>query len=446
MTKIALVGAGSAVFTKGLVADLIARGEETTIGLVDPDPVALEVATGLATKMIRSRNAPIQLESSTARDDVFPGADAIICTVGVGGRKAWLADVRIPRQYGIYQPVGDTIMPGGLSRALRMIPAMVDIASDMLRLCPHALFFNYGNPMSAVCRGVRKATGAPVIGLCHGVFHVAATIARVLGVDVASLRYTAVGINHLTWFTEVRSAGRNLMPALREYGRAKLEELFDGAALPNNGATAPTANPASWLLLETFGAFPAVLDRHVCEFFPHLYSREGAYFGKTLGTDCFSLERTIEDGDEAFAEMQAIASGRVEIPDEYFDRSSGEHEQVVEIIDSIRADRGTIYSANLPNKGQVPNLPADAVVESPVTADGSGLRAIQQPPLTPGVAGTLQRPFAAVEAIVGAALSGSREEFVQALLIDGSVQGHREAGRLADELLAVHAEHLPQFA
>jgi alpha-galactosidase len=293
---------------------------------------------------------------------------------------------------------------------------------------------------------VRKATGAPVIGLCHGVFHVAATIARVLGVDVASLRYTAVGINHLTWFTEVRSAGRNVMPALREYGRAKLAELFDGAALPTDGVTAPTANPASWLLLDTFGAFPAVLDRHVCEFFPHLYSREGAYFGKTLGTDCFSLERTIEDGDRAFAEMRAIASGRVEIPDEYFDRSSGEHEQVVEIIDSIRANRGTIYSANLPNKGQVPNLPADAVVESPVIADGSGLRAIQQPPLTPGVAGTLQRPFAAIEAIVGAALSGSREEFVQALLIDGSVQGHREAGRLADELLAVHAEHLPQFA
>jgi alpha-galactosidase len=158
--KFVLIGAGSAMFTRGLVGDLIRTGMEAELALVDIDPHALEVAQRMTAKMIAARQAPIQLSASVDRREVLPGATAVICTIGVGKRRAWEQDVFIPRKYGIFMPVGDSVGPSGSSRALRMIPDMVAIAQDVLDLAPTALFFNYGNPMAPVCRAVIKATGA----------------------------------------------------------------------------------------------------------------------------------------------------------------------------------------------------------------------------------------------------------------------------------------------
>src|SRR3954449_12712717 len=132
--RIVLIGAGSAVFTRGLVADLLRTGVEAEVALVDVDPAALEVAQRLATKMIAARGAPLTIEASTDRRQVLRDATVVICTIGVGGRRAWEQDVFIPRKHGIWMPVGDTVGPGGSSRAMRMIPAMVAIAQDILDL------------------------------------------------------------------------------------------------------------------------------------------------------------------------------------------------------------------------------------------------------------------------------------------------------------------------
>jgi len=428
---VVLIGAGSAVFTRGLVADLIRRGQPCELALVDVDAEALEVAERLTRKMIAATGAPISLRASVERRDVLAGATAVICTIAVGGRRAWEQDVLIPRAHGIYQPVGDSVMPGGTSRALRMIPAMVAIAADVLDLAPRALLFNYGNPMAAVCRAVRKATGAEVVGLCHGVVGVARYLAEALGVEPGRLGYTAVGMNHLTWFTEVRVDGADAMVRLREVAAARRDP-------------AGQDSPFSWRLLELFGAFPAVLDRHVCEFFPQFFAG-GEYYGRKLGVDAFSFERTIANGDRSYERMRADAFAPGELDAAYFDRIGGEHEQVVEIIDSIRRDTGRVYSANLPNAGQVPNLPAEAVIESPAVARASGLRPVILPPLSPGIAGTLAGRLAWVETTVEAALEASRDKFVQALVIDGSAGSLETAERLADELLAAHAALLPPF-
>jgi len=294
--KIVLVGAGSAMFTRGLVIDLINRERDAEIALVDVDPDALAVAEGLTRKMIAAKGSSVRLSASTDRRDVLAGATAVICTIGVGGRRGWEADVFIPRTYGIYQPVGDSVMPGGASRALRMIPAMVDIAADVLDLCPDALFFNYGNPMTPVCRAVRKATGAEIIGLCHGVFGVAYTLADLLDVPRAELDYTAVGLNHLTWFTEIGRGGTDLMPRLHEIAREQL-------AAAETDPLAVQRNRFTWELFELSGAFPAVGDRHVSEFFPQFF-RKGKHYGKTLGVDAFSFEDTIADGDRGRARRQ----------------------------------------------------------------------------------------------------------------------------------------------
>jgi len=451
--KVVLIGAGSAVFTRGLVADLIRLGWDAELAMVDIDPVALEVVERLGRKMIEARRAPIRLKAATDRREVLKGATAVICTVGVGGRRAWEQDVFIPRQYGIYQPVGDTVMPGGTSRAMRMIPAMVSIARDVLELCPEALFFNYSNPMAPVCRAVRKATGAPVVGLCHGVFHVSRYLASVLGVSQRELDYTAVGLNHLTWFTEVKIKGHDAMGSLREIAARKLSsprvegslgELFlaHGSFEPDPNAP-EELNPFSWQLLLSFGAFPSAMDRHVTEFFPWMTSGESSYFGKTLGTECYSFERTIARGDLDFEEMREEAFSSRPLSERYFERSEGEHEQVMEIIESIRTDSGRVFSANLPNRGQVANLPDQAILEGPAAAGFQGLKPLTIGNLQAAQAGILTMRLACVETVVEAALEGSRDKFIQALILDGSVNSVEQATSLADNLLAAQARHLP---
>ena len=446
--KVVLIGAGSAMFTRGLVSDLINLNREVDLVLVDIDPQALLVAERLASKMVAARGAPITVTASTDRRTLLSDSTVVICTVGVGGRRAWERDVFVPRKYGIYQPVGDSVMPGGTSRALRMIPAMVAIAEDVIDLAPSALFFNYGNPMAPVCRAVRRATGAEMVGLCHGVFHVGNYLARLLAVEPHEFRYAAVGMNHLTWFVEARIGGRDAMPRLREIAQARLADLSASEETDRppdqGGSSVESLHPFSWHLFELFGAFPAVLDRHVTEFFPAFFP-QGRYYGRTLGVDAYSFEKTIARGDQIYAEMSEHALSSEPLPDDYFERTSGEHEQVIDIIGSIRTDAGRMYSVNLPNRGQVPNLPTEAIVESPAVADGGGVRPIAQPPLPSGIVGTLATRLAWVETVVDAALEGSRTKLVQALVLDGAVSSLKMAEQLGDDLLVAQAEYLPQF-
>ncbi|MBM4042943.1 MAG: hypothetical protein FJ290_31020 [Planctomycetes bacterium] len=448
--KYVLVGAGSVSFTRGLVADILRTGKEIDLGLVDISPEALDVAEKLVSRMVAARGAPVRVLASLDRRDLLPDAHAVICTVGVGGRRAWAADIAVPRKHGVFQPVGDTAMPGGLSRALRMVPAMVAVARDVLHLCPNALFFNYGNPMTAVCRAIRKATGAPVVGLCHGVLGVAQYLARFINAPFNEATYTAVGLNHMTWFTEFRHKGRDAWPLVRAELAKRLDaspdRLLDAFASLGDGpeALAKLDNPFSWHAFALYGAFPAVLDRHAIEFFPQL-TRGGTYYGKTLGVDAFSMEAVIQGGDRAWEQMRRVALGEEPLPESYFGSGGGEHEQVISIIESVDADAGRIYSANLPNRGQVSNLPPEAVLESPAIADASGLRPIALGELPSGLAATLASRIAVIETIVDAALGGDRALFIQALVAEGSVGSLTKAQLLADDLLAAHAEHLPQF-
>jgi len=439
--RIVLIGAGSAVFTAGLIADLIRLGKPADVALVDPNPGALHVALRLAQKMIAASAAPLTLHAAPDRRTVLPGATAVICTVGVGGRRAWEQDVFVPRRYGIYAPVGDTVGPGGSSRALRMIPAMVDIARDVLDLAPDALFFNYGNPMAPVCRAIRKATGAPVVGLCHGAMETARYLARALDAEMADLRYEATGINHLTWFTHVTVNEEDAMPQLRAIAAARSAEppLYEPTG--DSPYESPEDNPFTWRLMHWFGAFPAVLDRHVTEFFPQFF-RDGSYWHKRLGVDVFSFEGTIAGGDATFAEMQAVAESDDPLPPEYLMQFGGEHEQVMDIIHAVRTDAGLIVSANLPNTGQAPTWPRDAVVEGPARVDRHGITALPQQAMPAALTGTLATRYQWVEVIVEAALERSRDRFVQALVLDGAVSSIDQAAALADDLLAAQARYL----
>ncbi len=442
--KIVLIGAGSAMFTRGLVYDLIKKNEPLTLGLVDVNPEALEAAEKLTRKMIEKTSAPIKLTASVDRRDVLSDASVVICTIGVGGRRGWEKDVFIPRKYGIYQPVGDSVMPGGTSRALRMIPAMVDIAEDVLELAPNALFFNYANPMACICRAVRKATSANIIGLCHGVIGTARTLAGdkrdpdMLNLPLDELTYDVAGINHLTWIMNIKHKGKNITDKLKQIAEVKLNKL-------KNGEDPENLRPFQWELVKRFGAFPAPGDRHLTEFFPSLFKRQGSYYGKTLGVDAYSLEECIETGDTIYAQMREDAYSTKPLTDEYFQQLSGEHEQVVDIIASIRNDSKKSYSVNLPNEGRIPDLPSYAIIETLAAAGKKGLLPDDNISLPPALSAQLATRFMWVETTVEAALQGDREKFIWSLVLDGAVDSLEQAGLLADEFLKAHAEFLPQF-
>jgi alpha-galactosidase len=452
--KIVLVGAGSAVFTQGLVADMILSPDlgPWELGLVDIDPQALETVEGLSRRMVEAKGGQVSLSASTERRDVLPGADVVVTTIGVGGRRGWEADVFIPRKYGIYQPVGDSVMAGGISRAMRMIPALVDIARDVKTLCPEALFVNYSNPMTANCWAVRKATGVPVVGLCHGVFHVERQLAEFIGAPPPEVTSLYVGLNHLTFVFDLRWRGRDAWPLARARLAQERNEPFDVDALGRifsevgewTESFKSTDNPFSWSLFETYGAYPACNDRHVTEFFPERFVG-GAYYGKTLGVDAFSFESVIAHGDRTYDDMRAKALGEKPLDGGIFERAEGEHEQLLAILHAIETDERRIFSANLPNRGAVPNLPADAILELPAVATATGLRPLQILDFPDRLAAIINRKLAATQLTVEAALTGDRSMFVEALLADGSVADPEMAHKMGEELLEAHREHLPDF-
>jgi alpha-galactosidase/6-phospho-beta-glucosidase family protein len=250
-----------------------------------------------------------------------------------------------------------------------------------------------------------------------------------------------VGLNHLTWFTELRARGQDVMPRLKEIAArelAKRESDPDSYQLPGG---------LCWQLLQTFGAVPAVGDGHVLEFFPSLFPA-GEFGGKKIGVEWHPFENIITWGDGIYDEMREKAFSKKPLEEDYFEKiaGEGEQEQCIAIIDSIRRDKGEVFSANLPNLGQSPNLPPEAVLEAPTMATAGGMKAIAQRPLPPGVTGTLATRLQWVETVVEAALEGSRQKFIQALVLDGWVKSIDMAAQLADELLAAQGGHLPQFA
>jgi alpha-galactosidase len=433
--KIVIIGAGSAVFTQGLVADMMLSGDRWDVHLVDVSEENLAVAHGVVKRMLAARTAPVTAHATLDRREALPGADAVVCTFAVGGRRGWEQDVFIPRRYGIFQPVGDSVLPGGISRAMRHVPLAVAIARDVLELCPQALFVNYANPMTAITRAIRKATGAPVLGLCHGVNHVQELLADLIAAPLAETSLTAIGVNHCTWLTEFRHRGQSAWPRVEAALRAQPPEL------PAPGSPFSAAMPLSWELYELYSAFPAPLDRHVAEFYASL-CREGGYYGRTPGVDAFTFEGTIARGDEGFAEMQAVAQGRAPLDETVFDHAPGEHEQLITILDCLAGKGRGVFSVNLPNAGRVPGVPDDAILEGMALIDENGVRTLAVGPVPLALRDQIARRAAIAELTVDAALTGDVGRMAQAIVADGALARPAEARALAADLLAAHQLHL----
>jgi alpha-galactosidase len=310
-----------------------------------------------------------------------------------------------------------------------MIPQMVDIANDVVAMCPDALFINYSNPMSVVCRAIYKATPAKVVGLCIGVKGIHDRLAKEIDADPDKVWSAAIGINHFTWFTELRYQGENAWPLL---ARKMAERL------------GPDAQNLCWDLFRAYGAYPAVGDGHVVEFMPGDWQKQGGYYGKTLGLDgTHNFEKDIIERDErVWQRMKDKAYGRVPIDAE---DEIGEYSQLVEILRSFWYDEPRYYSVNLPNSGQAGNMPSGAVLEATTLVNGAGFRPLSFGELPTGVTALLQRVIGVHELTVEAALKADRRLVIQTLLADGTVFTYQQAAKLADALLEAQREWLPNF-
>lgn len=446
-----LIGAGSAVFTRGLLADLIGADDlgSWEIRLVDVDGTNLNIAADLAERMVAARGAgtKIRVTRSTDRRSVLAGADFIVTCIGVGGRPAWQLDHEIVQRHGIFQPVGDSIMPGGISRLLRTTPVLVEIAQDIAELAPDAFFFNYSNPMTANVQAIHQETGLDVVGLCHGMHHIQRELAQLIDAPFERTSTLYAGINHLTFIYDFRLDGRDAWPIVRERIHRELAEAPDAADIGNIFYEKPTAwhNPFAWELFDRYGAFAAAGDRHVVEFFPERFW-QGDYYGKKLGIDAFSLPEILEWGENRYQGMRRQATGEEPLDQSIFERSGGEQEQLIAIIRSITFDAREMFSCNVVNKGLVPGLPDWSAVEIPGVATARGIRPIAVPDLGKPLTAILSRRLSSVDLAVEAALSGDRGLVIEAMIADGAVFDADKAAALVDDLIAAQAQHLPRFS
>lgn len=443
--KIVIIGAGSTVFTPGLIADLTASRNfsDATVALVDINPDAAATMARYTERVARERGVDLRVEYASDRREVLAGADFVTVTIAVGGARAWEQDVRIPEAHGVWQTVGDSVGPGGVFRALRHVPELVAIARDMEELCPDAWLFNYTNPLTPLVRAVHKTSSIKAAGLCHGVLHTREDIAHALGVPHHELNVTVAGLNHLAWVLDLRHGGQDLYPAFRDLQR----ELLASPPSPSADSD-PYAGfqEVSARLMEIYGFYPSPGDRHVAEFFPFFLRQldGGLGYGTQAGLDM--TNRILASRDDRWDRIAAQAEGRAELDRALFDEAR-EGERVVAIMEAIITGQPLLELAvNVRNDGLIANLPREAVVEVPGLIDGAGVHGVGIGPLPEGIANILGGRARQQELTVDAALTGDRQLALQALMADSLVPTVESAAAMLDDALAAHARFHPQFA
>ncbi len=436
-----LIGAGSTVFTPGLLRDLASSplSDRYDVRLVDLDADAAETMARLGSRLAEATGSRMRVSATTDRRRALPGATFVVTTIAVGSAAGWRADLDVPAKHGVHQTVGDSVGPGGVLRALRHVPALVSIARDVEELAPQAWLVNYSNPLTANVRAVSRVTGVRAFGLCHGTMHTKAALASELAVPADRLHAVFAGLNHLCWLLDLRVGTEDLYPRLRELVERRAAAGRDAVSDPREGLH----QPVSADLLSTFGRYPAPGDRHVSEFFAD-YLRErgdrGLAWGLQGGQDM--TRRYIDEKSDLWHRLHAQAGGEAALDI----GGSQEAERVVAIAEALATGHGMIELAvNVPNRGAILNLPSEAVVEVPAVVDGSGVTPLAVGELPAGIAAVLTARAHQQEITVEAALTRDPELAVEALVLDPLVPDSATARAILRDAARAQPETLGAF-
>lgn len=430
--KVAIIGAGSLVFCKTLILDImqIEGLGHVDFSLMAPSTRHTSCVKRFADKVIAKYGLDAAVAITTSRDDALRGADFVICTLKVGGHAAYEQDIEIPLKYGVDQCIGDTLSPGGIFRTLRTVPVMRELALAMRELCPRALLLNYVNPMATVCWSLAD-TGIECVGLCHGVQTTIRLIAGYLELPVADIDYVCAGINHMAWFTRLEHQGHSLYPALRD--------LFDKPEYYAN-------EKVRGEVFRQFGYFMTESTGHLSEYLPYFrknalgmatYCDEPNFGGETAA--CLKWSRILA---KKYDGVDMLKDEPIELPARSVEYGSY-------IIEAVACRRNFCFNGNVMNRGLISNLPADCCVEVPVFADGSGLHPTAVGELPAQCAALNNSNISVQRLAVQAAISGDPEAVVWACALDpltAATLTPAEIRAMATEMLQAEAQWLPQFA
>jgi alpha-galactosidase len=431
--KIAMIGAGSIVFCKTLMSDIMATpalagSEFALMSRTEPKLRAMEA---FGQRMIRDNGLPGQVWATLDRREAIRGADFVVVMVQVGGVDAFELDYRIPLKYGVDQCIADSLGPGGIFRALRTIPLLLEIAMDMEALAkPGAIMLQYANPMAANCFALGQATGVSFAGLCHGVQTTLDLISRYCNVPKDEITYTCGGINHMDWFLRLEHKGRDLYPTLRE--------VFERPEFYKN-------EKVRGEVFRHYGYFMTESTGHLSEYVPWFRKNEKALklycdepgFGGESGA-YYSWCRTVADYYDKHDPLQ-FESTKIE-------KRSVEYCSY--IIEAVATGKPFRFMGNVRNDGYITNLPMGCCVEVPVFADDTGLRPTFVGDLPPQCAALCQTNINVQALAVQAALAGDTEHIVHAASLDpltSAVCTLAEIRAMCSEMLEAQRRWLPQF-
>jgi alpha-galactosidase len=452
--RIVIVGGGSYQWAPKLLIDIANTPSlhDAEIVLDDIDPTALPQMVQFVERIAKLRGIGLQARATTNQRDALEGADYVVVTISTGGFASMRHDLEIPERYGIRQSVGDSVGPGGISRAFRNIPVLVGIARDMEELCPDAWMLNITNPMTTLCRAVTRATSVKTVGLCHEIAMTRYNLANLLGASYGEVDLTITGVNHLPIITELRINGDDGFELLRdivehpdERGGEMLEidlpeDLDESTRAQLTKGSVLERNRLKFELFRRFGALPGAGDRHLAEFFPGFLT-EASGWGEHWGVELTTIADRERDRQADIAHFEDLLT-----IDEVPTTPSGEI--VAPLIDSFLTGTRREFPVNVPNTGQCPDFPADVVVESIAVAGAEGIRGRDRAVAPPILGEYLRRVSASQELTVEAALSGSREKAFEAMLAD-PLAGRTDFDRLArmtGEMIDATKPWLPQFA
>ena len=426
MIKVAMIGAGSVVFSKNLTGDILSYPEfrEATFSYMDIDAERLEVGANLCRKVARALGANPTIEATLDRREALRGADFVINMVQIGGFDSTLVDFEIPRKYGLNFTIADTTGPGGVFRALRTFPMLSGLCRDMEELCPNAWLLNYSNPMSMNMQTISRTSGVRGVGLCHSVQGTFDQLMGYIGERPEDVAFVCAGINHMAFYLKLEKAGVDLYPRLFEaMGR---HDIYN-------------TNKVRFELMRRLGYFVTESSEHNAEYNPWFIPR---------GPDCIKRHdvpideylRRCDGIVDEFERMKAFS--RSDEPMEV--HRSREYGST--IIHSIVTGRPSVVYGNMPNRGAIANLPRDAIAEAPTLVDRNGCRFTTVGELPPQLIAYMQPHVAQHELFIRAALEGRRDHVYQAAMFDpltAATLTLDQIVEMCDELIAAHGDLLP---
>ena len=459
MTTITVIGAGSASFGENTLAALMRskKLKGSTLRLVDRNAQSLDIVHRLAKRLNQEWQSGITISAHTHHKEALEGANFVVSAIEVGPREElWKSDFNIPLKYGVRQPYAENGGPGGFAHAARNVKPVLEIVRDMEQACPDAWFINFTNPMVRICDLVNRYSKIKVVGLCHQIFigycFVGMVLGKDLGIEVPEgitgmhadvlnhplrekvvhqtlplIDLRAAGTNHFSWILSIhdKRTGEDLYPLFRERFAS-----FD-----------PEFEPLSREVFNAFDLFPVPGDTHLCEYLPWLSDPLTKPWDK-FNIRLYDWDLMANLRDFSLDRLNEMANGNVTTEGLLESDSEG----ALEMIENV-AFAGNHYhlAANLPNVGQIANLPLGAIVETPVHVNGAGIHPMHVGSLPEPIAELCRRELTSAQLGIDAVVEGDYQKALQCLLLDPVITDMNIARKILDDYLKTYREHLPQF-